>query len=131
MKLTSKQLKQIIKEEIESVIEGGPTMFPRPEPYRGGQSGGGVGVPGEFAAEEQKYVMAFSAILGISPQEAAAIPPEEISSMVQNITQAYQQKKMDAPPLNEPKGGWGDPFEDHPDNEQGSRRRRFESKTKQ
>ena len=64
----------------------------------------------EEPSDEQKYVMAFSAILGISPEEATAIPPEEISAMAQQIRQAYQQKKMDAPPLNEPKGGWKDPF---------------------
>jgi hypothetical protein len=110
MKISAKKLKQIIKEELESVVESGKTMFPRPEPYRGGQSGGGVGVPGEFAAAEQKYVMAFSMILGISPEEAAAIPPEEIGEMALQIRQAYQHKKMDAPPLNEPRGGWKDPF---------------------
>jgi len=46
MKLTTKQLKQLIKEELESMTEGDKTMFPRDEPYRGGQSGGGVGDPG-------------------------------------------------------------------------------------
>ena len=131
MKLTAKQLKKIIKEEFEAVVEGGKTMFPRPEPYRGGQSGGGVGVPGEFDADERKYVERFFKIIGLTAEQVAAMPPEEIGSKFQEITRAYLDRNMDAPPMNEPRGGWGDPFEDHPGNEQGSRQRRFESKTKQ
>ena len=37
---------KLIKEELESMVEGGKTMFPRDEPYRGRQSGGGVSDPG-------------------------------------------------------------------------------------
>ena len=100
----------MIQEELEFMAKEGKTMFPRTEPYRGGQSGGGVSVPGEFAADEQKYVERFFRIIGLSPEQVAAMPPEEIGSRFQEITQAYLQGNMIAPPLDEPKGGWVDPF---------------------
>jgi hypothetical protein len=118
MKITQKQLKQMIKEELSEVE------------HLGGHSGGGVGVPGEFQPMEKEYAMALGKILGISPEEVEAMDPKRVSDIAMQIRQAYLSKGMDAPPMNEPKGGWADPFEDHPDNEQGSRQRRFESKKK-
>ena len=93
MKITKTQLKQIIKEELSSMSEGGGIGH-----YEGGEGSGALD-----RRQQKEYAMALSIVLGISPEEVESMSPLEISELGTSIRNHYRNKlNKRPPPLGDP-----------------------------
>jgi hypothetical protein len=93
MKITKAKLKQIIKEELSSVSEGGAIGH-----YEGGEGSGALD-----RHQQKEYAMALSTVLGISTEEVESMSPLEISELGTHIRNHYRNKlNKRPPPLGDP-----------------------------
>ena len=93
MKITKTKLKQIIKEELSSMSEGGIA-----EHYERDEGSGALD-----RRQQKEYAMALSIVLGISPEEVELMSPLEISELGTSIRNHYRNKlNKRPPPLGDP-----------------------------
>ena len=98
MKITKTQLKQIIKEELSSMSEGGIAGSGAGH-YEGDEGSGALG-----RGQQKEYAMALSIVLGISPEEVESMSPLEISELGTSIRNHYRNKlNKREPPLSDPR----------------------------
>jgi hypothetical protein len=81
MNITTKQLKKMIKEELETVMDG-----PIDDP-------------------EKAFVIQFANIFGLSSEQIEAMDDRTVSDMALQIRQVFQDKGEDPPALNKPAPG--------------------------
>ena len=97
MKLSKQKLKQMIKEELEDygIEEPGPGLDR--SNFGSDEENAAIGT-----SMEREYANALGTILGLGPEEVAAIDDEAIGDIAQQIRQAYQSRGREAPPLGQP-----------------------------
>ena len=88
MKITKAKLKQIIKEELSTMSEGGIA----------GHKKGDGGYGALEGRQQKEYAMALSTVLGISTEEVESMSPLEISELGTSIRNHYRNKLNKRPP---------------------------------
>ena len=81
MKITKRQLRQIIKEEVDN--------------HR-------LGEGEEMEEMERNYAYILSSIIGVTPDRLETMTPKQISDIALQIRQALRSKDKDPPPMSDP-----------------------------